>query len=52
VTEWCSELDSIARRCVQCGERVDPVILENRELQAAGTLSAAELHHSSQKVRS
>lgn len=27
------ELEFVARRCVQCGEIVDPVILRNRDLQ-------------------
>jgi hypothetical protein len=29
VTEQCFDL--LARRCVQCGELVDPVILQNRD---------------------
>ena len=32
VTEWCEDLsDYTAQRCVQCGEVIDPVILENRQ---------------------
>ena len=31
VTEWCQDLsDYRAQRCVQCGEVIDPVILQNR----------------------
>ncbi|MEO8340670.1 MAG: hypothetical protein ABI604_13290 [Nitrospirota bacterium] len=31
VAEWCEDLsDYRAQRCVQCGEIVDPVILQNR----------------------
>ena len=30
--------DFIARRCVQCGELVDPVILRNRHLRRLGNL--------------
>ena len=40
VTEWCFDLlddsgllDIPVHRCVQCGERVDPVILRNRRLR-------------------
>jgi len=33
VAEWCQDLsDYSARRCVQCGEVIDPVILQNRLL--------------------
>ena len=33
VAEWCQELSNYsAQRCVQCGELIDPVILENRRL--------------------
>jgi rRNA maturation protein Nop10 len=33
VVEWCQDLsDYTAQRCVQCGELIDPVILENRRL--------------------
>lgn len=32
VTEWCEDLsDYTAQRCVQCGEVIDPVILQNRQ---------------------
>ena len=27
------QLDCLTRRCVQCGEVIDPVILQNRRLQ-------------------
>ena len=31
VAEWCEDLsDHRVQRCVQCGEVVDPVILQNR----------------------
>jgi len=36
VNEWCNDFDntgnyfSIVLRCVQCGHRVDPVILQNQ----------------------
>lgn len=31
VAEWCLDLsDYSAQRCVQCGELIDPVILQNR----------------------
>jgi hypothetical protein len=31
VDEWCQDLsDYRAQRCVQCGEMIDPVILQNR----------------------
>jgi len=29
------QLDFAAKRCVQCGELVDPVILENRRLRSS-----------------
>jgi hypothetical protein len=34
VAEWCQDLSdySAQQRCVQCGELIDPVILENRRL--------------------
>jgi hypothetical protein len=28
-----SQVGSLVRRCVQCGEVVDPVILQNRQLR-------------------
>lgn len=28
------QLDCLTRRCVQCGEVIDPVILQNRRLQS------------------
>ena len=31
VAEWCEDLSNYtAQRCVQCGEIIDPVILQNR----------------------
>jgi hypothetical protein len=34
VAEWCEDLsDYTAQRCVQCGEVLDPVILQNRRHQ-------------------
>jgi ribosomal protein S27AE len=43
VSEWCIDLlddtggiDFAARRCVQCGELVDPVIFHNRQIGPAG----------------
>jgi hypothetical protein len=33
VAEWCQDLsDYSGQRCVQCGEVIDPVILQNRRL--------------------
>ena len=38
VAEWCEDLsDYIAQRCVQCGELIDPVILQNRRLPYGNT---------------
>ena len=37
VHEWGA--DQAGQRCVQCGELVDPVILENRRLQHTGESS-------------
>jgi hypothetical protein len=40
VHEWGADLMGHAsQRCVQCGELIDSVILENRRLQHAGTSS-------------
>jgi len=46
VVEQCSDLtgdaghpDCQARRCVQCGEVIDPVILQNRRLQVEKNLA-------------
>ena len=41
-----SEADVSLRRCVQCGEVVDPVILRNRRLQLGNVLS-----HEATKLR-
>ena len=35
-------LDFLARRCVQCGELVDPVILKNRRLRLLSGLEKTE----------
>ena len=33
VAQWCEDLsDYSGRRCVQCGELIDPVIMQNRRL--------------------
>ena len=41
VAEWCQDLsDYHAQRCVQCGEVIDPVILQNR-LQYGMTIGPA-----------
>ena len=32
-------LEYLARRCVQCGEVIDPVILQNRRLQLEKNLA-------------
>ena len=33
VAEWCEDLsDYTGQRCVQCGELIDPVIMQNRRL--------------------
>jgi len=49
VTEWCFDLlddsghlDIPVHRCVQCGERVDPVILRNRRLRLLSGLEKIE----------
>ena len=35
VAEWCEDLsDYAAQRCVQCGELIDPVIMQNRRLSS------------------
>ncbi|MGQ0694733.1 MAG: hypothetical protein ACT4OL_04060 [Nitrospiraceae bacterium] len=36
-TGGASHLDFLARRCVQCGEVIDQVILQNRRLQFGNT---------------
>ena len=47
VNEWCFDLlddsgllDIPVQRCVQCGERVDPVILRNRRHRLITTQTA------------
>ncbi len=49
VTEQCFDLlsdsghlDFLARRCVQCGELVDPIILRNRRLRLLRGLEKSE----------
>ncbi len=49
VTEQCFDflsdnghLDFLARRCVQCGELIDPVILRNRRLRLLRGLEKCE----------
>ena len=49
VSEQCFDLfsdnghlDFPARRCVQCGELVDPVILRNRRLRSLGDFGKSE----------
>lgn len=38
VVEWCEDLsDYTAQRCVQCGELIDPVIVQNRRLSGGNT---------------
>jgi len=38
-------LDFMARRCVQCGEVIDPVILQNRQRPLVGGLSTSRRSH-------
>ena len=49
VTEQCFDLfsdsghlDFLAKRCVQCGELVDSVILQNRHLRSLSALGKSE----------
>jgi len=49
VTEQCfdllsdnGQLDFLAQRCVQCGELIDPVILQNRRLRLLRGLEKSE----------
>jgi len=38
VAEWCVDLsDYSSQRCVQCGELIDPVIIQNRRLSSGIT---------------
>jgi hypothetical protein len=39
LTGDAGQLDCLARRCVQCGEVIDPVILQNRRLQVEKNLA-------------
>jgi hypothetical protein len=35
IVEWCEDMsDYTAQRCVQCGEIIDPVILQNRSVRS------------------
>ena len=36
------QLDCLTRRCVQCGEVIDPVILQNRRLQLGKTVARVQ----------
>ena len=48
VAEWCEDLsDYRAQRCVQCGEIVDPVILQNRRQRGMtiGSGRSESAHH-------
>ena len=41
VHEWGADpMENAGQRCVQCGELVDSVILENRRLQQTGALDS------------
>jgi hypothetical protein len=40
------------RRCVQCGERIDPVIIRNRELQLKAAAGTGAMSLSGEKARS
>ncbi len=37
-----SHLDCLTRRCVQCGEVIDPVILQNRRRQIGNVVGPAQ----------
>ena len=42
VAEWCEDLsDYSGQRCVQCGELIDPVIMQNRQLSCGNTSEGA-----------
>ena len=46
VAEWCQDLsDYSGQRCVQCGELIDPVFLQNRRLQCGNTFGSAQIRH-------
>jgi hypothetical protein len=51
VNEWCNDFDntgnyfSIVLRCVQCGHRVDPVILQNQILSPVETKPLRDVRH-------
>ncbi|MGQ0811050.1 MAG: hypothetical protein ACT4OO_07480 [Nitrospiraceae bacterium] len=42
VTEWSGDPDNTGQRCVQCGELIDPVILQNRRLQFRSAFSPGQ----------
>ena len=51
VSDWCYDLINTGEhnaevfRCVQCGHRVDPVILQNQVWPSAKSASAGRTHH-------
>lgn len=53
VSDWCYDLINTGEhnvevfRCVQCGHRVDPVILQNKVRSSAKSASAGPTHYSS-----
>ena len=52
VSDWCYDLINTGEhyaevfRCVQCGHRVDPVILQNKVRSSAQSASAGRTHNS------
>lgn len=52
VRDWCYDLTNSGEhnaevfRCVQCGNRVDPIILENQVRHSANSASAKRTHPS------
>lgn len=52
VSDWCYDLINTGEhnaevfRCVQCGHRVDPVILQNKVRPSAKSASAGRTNHS------
>ena len=52
VRDWCYDLINTGEynievfRCVQCGHRVDPVILQNQVRPSATSANAGRTHHS------
>jgi hypothetical protein len=51
VSDWCYDLINTGEhnaevfRCVQCGHRVDPVILQNKARSSAQSASAGNTHY-------